>query len=92
LLAYAQLLADQSNDALDSAKRALALRPLFGPTLEALACCAVALGRHDDASQWVSRVKESDHPESHFLAPLRINQPDYEKRIAQWLRNARAPE
>jgi TolB-like protein len=90
LLAYAQLLADQSNEALDSANRALALRPLFGPTLEALACCAVALGRLDDAGQWVSRMKEADDSESHFLAPMRANQPVYDKRITQWLHNAGA--
>jgi TolB-like protein len=90
LLAYAQLLADQSKEALESANTALALRPHFGPTLEALACCAVALGRPDDAGQWLSRMKEADDPESHFLAPMRANQPDYDKRITRWLQNARA--
>jgi TolB-like protein len=85
LLAYAQLLADQSNEALDSANRALALRPLFGPTFEVLACCAVALGRRDEAVLWLSRLKEADGPESHFLTPMRANQPDYDRRITQWL-------
>jgi tetratricopeptide (TPR) repeat protein len=85
LLAYAQLLADQSNEALDSANRALALRPLFGPTFEVLASCAVALGRRDEAVLWLSRLKEADGPESHFLTPMRANQPDYDRRITQWL-------
>jgi TolB-like protein/cytochrome c-type biogenesis protein CcmH/NrfG len=90
LLAYAQLLADQPNEALDSANRALALRPRFGSTLEALACCAVVLGRPDDAAEWMRRMREADDPESHFLAPMRANQPEYGKCISRWLQYALA--
>jgi TolB-like protein len=90
LLAYAQLLADRPNEALDSAHKALAVHPLFGPTFEALACCAVALGRLDDARQWAERMKEVDGPRSHFVAPIATNQPDYDKRITQLLQKARA--
>jgi TolB-like protein len=90
LLAYAQLLSDKPDDALDSATRALAVRPLFGPTFEALVCCAVALGRLDDARQWANRLKEVDGPRSHFIAPMRANQPHYDKRIIQLLQKASA--
>jgi len=85
LLAYAQLFASQPNEALDSASKALAVRPLFRPTLEALICCAVALGRLEDARQWANRMKEAGGPESHFIAPMRANQPDCGRRITQLL-------
>jgi tetratricopeptide (TPR) repeat protein len=85
LLAYAELLAGAPDKALESANRALALRPVFGPTFEALACCAVALGRRDDAQRWAARIGESDTPERHFIAPLKANNPDYAARLAGML-------
>jgi len=88
LLAYAQLLANRHDEALDSASRALAVRPVFSPTFEALACCTAALGRLDDARRWAARVKEADGPERQFVAPIRANQPDYDRRIAQLLDEA----
>ena len=88
LLTYAQLLADQPNEAFDSATKALAVRPLFGPTFEALACCTAALGQFEDARHWSARLEEDDGPERHFVAPIRASQPDYDKRITQLLREA----
>lgn len=88
LLTYAQLLADRPNEAFDSATKALAVRPLFGPTFEALACCTAALGQFEDARHWSARLEEDDGPERHFVAPIRASQPDYDKRIAQLLREA----
>jgi TolB-like protein len=88
LLAYAQLLAGRPNDALDSATRALAIRPLFAPTFEALACCTAALGQFEDARGWSARLMGVDGPERHFVAPIRANQPDYDKRITELLREA----
>lgn len=90
LLAYAHLLADAPQEALQSANRALALRPVFGPTFEALCCCAVALGRRDDASRWAARIGETDSPERHFIAPLKANNPDYAVRLAEMLAEADA--
>ena len=74
--------------ALESANRALALRPVFGPTFEVLCCCTIALGRHDDARRWGERLKEVHGPEGHFIKPIRANQPEYDKRIAQLLQKA----
>jgi hypothetical protein len=91
LLAYAQLLSGAPQDALASANRALAVRPGFRPTFEVLACCAVALGLVDDARRWAARVKEVDGPESHVIAPIKANQPDYKKHIAQLLQDASKP-
>jgi TolB-like protein len=88
LLAYAELLASHPDEALDSATKALALRPLFGPTFEALICCAAALGRLDDAHQWATRMQEVDGPESHLITPIKANQPEYAQRITQLLREA----
>ena len=88
LLAYGQLLADEADGALDSANRALAVKPIFRPTFEALVCCAVTLGHHDDARRWVARMRELDGPESHFVAPLKRNNSVYDARIAEMLREA----
>jgi Flp pilus assembly protein TadD len=88
LLAYAELLSDMLDEAVESAKRALALRPVFGPTFELLCCCTTALGRRDDARQWSKRLKEVDGPEAHFIEPIRATQPEYDKRITQLLRKA----
>jgi TolB-like protein len=88
VLAYSQLLIDDPNHALDSAKRALAVRPDFRPTFEALACCAVALGHSDDARRWGARMRELDEPESHFIAPLKRNNPVYEASLTKMLREA----
>jgi TolB-like protein len=83
VLAYAQLLAGKPDRALESAKKALAVRPVFRPTFEALACCARALGQLDDARQWASRMRELEGPESHFIAPLKSTNPDYDAHVAR---------
>jgi TolB-like protein len=82
LLAYAELLSDMPDKAIESANRALALRPVFGPTFEVPCCCTMALGRRDDAHRWSKRLKEVDGPEGHFIDPLRASQPEYAKRIS----------
>jgi TolB-like protein len=88
LLAYAELLAGHSNEALESANRALAMRRLLGPTFEVLACCTAALGRRDDGRRWAGRMREIDSPERRLIAPLTANQPDYHERITRLLRMA----
>lgn len=88
LLAYAELLSDTPDKALESANRALALRPMFGPTFEVLCCCTMALGRRDDARRWGGRLKEVDGPEGHFVEPIRAHRPEYDKRIARLLQKA----
>jgi tetratricopeptide (TPR) repeat protein len=90
LLAYAELFSDMLDKALESANRALAWRPVFGPTFELLCCCTMALGRHDDARLWAERLKEVGGPEFHVIEPIRASQPDYEKRIARLLQKATA--
>lgn len=62
---------------------ALAVRPVFRPTLETITCCAVALGQLDAAREWVTRMKELGGPESHFIAPLKSNYPEYDARITR---------
>ena len=90
LLAYAQLFAGGPDDALDSASKALAVRPVFSPTFEALACCTAALGRLDDARRWANRMQEVDGPENHFIAPIKAQQPQYAQRITQLLQKVSA--
>lgn len=89
LLAYARLLAGRPGDALDSANKALAIRPLYGPTFEVLACCTAAVGRLHEARQWAARSKEAG-AEVRLLAPLRANQPEYDRRVTELRRKADA--
>jgi tetratricopeptide (TPR) repeat protein len=91
LLAYAQLLAGALDAALDSANRALAVRPAYRPTFEALVCCETALKRLDAARRWVARMRELEGPESDFIMPFKSNVPEYDRRIAQLLKKAGAP-
>jgi tetratricopeptide (TPR) repeat protein len=88
LLAYAELLSNMFDEALDSANRASALRPVFGPTFEVLCCCTMALRRRGDARRWSRRLNEVDSPERQLLEPIRANQPEYYKRIAELLQKA----
>lgn len=90
LLAYAELLSGMLDKALESANWALALRPVFGPTFELLCCCKMALGQGEEARRWGERLKEVDGPESHFIEPIRANQPEYNKRIARLFQKATA--
>jgi hypothetical protein len=77
-LAYAELRSDMVDDALESAKRALALRPVFGPTFELPCCCTMALGRGDDGRRWAERVEEVHGPEGRFVAPIRAGRLGYD--------------
>lgn len=88
LLAYAELLAGEPRRALDSANKALAVRPVLRPTFETLAYCYVALGQLDDARRWASRMRELDGPASHFIAPLRRKHAEWDDRLAGLLRQA----
>jgi TolB-like protein len=90
LLAYAELLSDAPDKAIECANRALVLRPMFGPTFEVLCCCAMALGRRDHARGWAERMQGVDEPEGHFIAPIRASRPEYDERITQWLQAATA--
>ena len=85
LLAYAQLLESQAEQALSSARHALAIRPISRPIFEVLVCCAVALGRLDEAHRWLGSMKDLEGPESHFIAPLRRNSPDWDARLTRLL-------
>ena len=90
LLAYAELLSDAPDKALESANRALALRPGFGPTFEVLCCCAIALGQVGDARRWAARIGQANSSEGQFVEPLKANNPNYAARIATLLAEANA--
>ena len=56
LLATAQLIAGDTEGALLTAARALAVRPDWLPTLETMACCYAATGKWDDARRCVQEM------------------------------------
>jgi len=88
LLAYAELLSEVPDKALESGNRALSLRPGFGPAFELLSCSAMALGQRDVARRWAARMTEADGTEGHFITPLKANNPDYAARLAALLTKA----
>jgi TolB-like protein/Tfp pilus assembly protein PilF len=77
LLATAQLFAGDSEGALQTTTRALAIRPNWRPTLETMACCYAASGKLDDARRCVEKMARLDGPTTDNLLPLR-------ERIPQW--------
>jgi Flp pilus assembly protein TadD len=56
----------QSEAALQSAMRALSIRPGWIPTLEALAICCPALERLDEARAFVDQMRQLNKPSDVF--------------------------
>jgi TolB-like protein/Tfp pilus assembly protein PilF len=88
LLAVAQLFAEQADQALASAVKALKVRPALRPTLETLTCCYVALDRLDDARRCAEQMQNLERPASDILAPLKLRNPRWAGQISSMLQKA----
>ena len=87
-LATAQLLAGDTEGALLTAARALALRPDWRPTLETMACCYAATGKWDDARRCVREMARLKGPSSVNLGALRARIPGWRDQMSDLLRKA----
>ncbi len=88
LLATAQLIAGDTEGALLTTARALAVRPDWPPTLETMACCYAATGKWDDARRCVREMAQLKGPSSFSLAALRQRIPQWRDQMSELLRKA----
>jgi TolB-like protein len=91
LLALARLFSGQADLALQSAFKALQIRPLWRPILETICCCQVALGRLEEARQIIGEMRALEKPAGDVLAPLMARNPLWRKQLSASLQAAGWP-
>jgi adenylate cyclase len=90
-LALAQYFAGSREVALQTAMRALNIRPGWVPTLETLAICCAALERLDEARAFVEQMRQLEKPPDVY-AEAKARRPDWAAEITSMLRKAGLPE
>ena len=90
LLALAYLFTGQGDNALQSAVRALDVRPSWRPALETVAICYAALDRLEDARRCVAQMRQLDEPGNDLLAHLKTRNPHWNESMTAMLRKAGA--
>jgi tetratricopeptide (TPR) repeat protein len=90
-LALAQYFAGNREAALQTAMRALTIRPGWVPTMETLAICCAALERLGEARAFVEQMRQLDKPPDVF-APMKAQRPEWAAEMASMLRKAGLPE
>jgi Flp pilus assembly protein TadD len=88
LLGLAHLFAGDAERALQSALRALKVRPDWRPCLETTVCCYVALGQNDKAGRLVAEMGELAISPGDALAPFREGNPHWAAQMRTMLRAA----
>ncbi len=89
-MALAQYFAGNREAALQTATRALSIRPDWPPTLETLAICCAALERHE-ARAFVEQMRQLEKPPDLF-AQMKAHRPEWAAEMASMLRKAGLPE
>jgi tetratricopeptide (TPR) repeat protein len=90
-LALAQYFAGSQEAALQTAMRALSIRPGWVPTLETLAICCAALERLDEARAFVEQMRQLEKPPDTF-AQMKARRPEWAAEMTSMLRKAGLPE
>jgi adenylate cyclase len=90
-LALAQYFAGSREAALQTAMRALSIRPGWVPTLEVLAICCAALERLDEARAFVEQMRQLEKPPDLF-AQMKAHRPEWAAEMTSMLRKAGLPE
>lgn len=88
MLALAFYFVDQRDKALQTAIRALKIRPAWLPTLETLALCYATLDRVEEARECVKQMRGLEKPKGDLLALLKIHNPQWTELITAMLRKA----
>ncbi len=86
-LALAKYFAGHREAALQTAMRALSIRPGWVPTLETLAICCAALERLDEARAFVDQMRQLEKPPDTF-AQMKARRPDWAAEMTSMLRKA----
>jgi TolB-like protein len=89
VLALARLFSGRPEAALESAARALQVRPNWGPTMEVLVCCYAALGKWDEARRFAQQMAQSTRQPGDVMAPLRAHNPQWHAQMKDALGKAR---
>jgi adenylate cyclase len=90
-LAIAQYFAGSREAALQTATRALSIRPGWVPTLETLAICCAALDRLEEARAFVEQMRQLEKPPDP-LAHMKVRKPEWAAEMTLMLRKAGLPE
>jgi adenylate cyclase len=90
-LALTQYFAGSREAALQTAMRALSIRPGWVRTLETLAICCAALERLDEARVFVEQMRQLEKPPDTF-ALMKARRPEWAAEMTSMLRKARLPE
>ncbi len=88
MLAYARLISDRPEMALQCVERASDLRPDWLAIMKLEACCHVAMGRIEQARKTVQRMSGYDDAQDNIFGPLERGRPDWSAKIAALLRRA----
>jgi TolB-like protein len=88
MLALARLFAGRAEAALETAIRALQVRPNWWTTLEILACCYDVLDRWEEARNCVSQMGQVEKQPGDVLAVLRARNPHWKAQMSEVLRKA----
>lgn len=87
VLAVACLLSERPELALETAHKALKIRPTWRLTLEVLAWCHVALGQADAARACVRQLQMHRQPADAIFMPLAMRNPQWAAQMAEKLRS-----
>jgi tetratricopeptide (TPR) repeat protein len=90
-LALAHYFAGSREAALQTAMRALSIRPDWAPTLETLAICCAALERLDEARVFVEQMRHLKKPPDLFPW-MKAHRPEWAAEMTSMLRKAGLPE
>jgi adenylate cyclase len=90
-LTLAQYLSGRQDAAIDTAKRALNIRPDWVPTLEMLAIFCAAVDRLEEARGFVEQMRQLEKPPDLFVQ-MKARRPEWAAEMASMLRKAGLPE
>jgi hypothetical protein len=75
----------QKDNALQTAIRALKIRPTWLPTLETLALCYATLDRVQEARECIEQMRKLEKPKGDLLALLKNHNPQWTETMAAML-------
>lgn len=90
MLALARLFSGRPEVALESAARALQIRPNWWTSLEVMVNCYAALEEWDEAKRYVQLMESVTKPPGDVLAPLKAHNPIWAEQLATALQKAGA--
>lgn len=88
MLALARLFSGRAEAALESAARALQVRPNWWTSLEVIVCCYASLEKWDEARRYGQLMGSVTRPPGDVMAPLKAHNPIWAEQMAVALQKA----